>query len=314
MQLITKHLAFSFIAYLILVTPLVAEEANHGRLADGRAYRVDPQGLQLVDDVAELELTVEELKRQLEAARNEALDKSRELERVRSTSAPIQLSELRCPPEPHLMPLESDRIELQKKDAEIALLKSEIEQVRIQSDKALTQVQKDREQIDLVAASHQKEISTLNAKLKVADEQIALYKNLNESAHTQSARASVALGQNRTQSVAYTAGQTTSQDEQRARQAAANSFKKEMKADFIQVRELIQQRDALFGQFSGAEKSLQIRPTLASSSQNRTIDQLQKDVEAETSLRMLGAMSRELKEIKAKISEDIELVKRVGKL
>lgn len=314
MQLNTKHLALSFTIYLLLVTPLVAEEARHGRLADGRAYRVDPQGLQLVDDVAELELTVEELKRQLEAARNETEEKSRELDRVRHVSAPTQISDLRCPPEPRLLPLESDLNDLQKKDAEIASLKSEIEKVRAQSDQALMQAQKEREQVDIVATSHQKELSVLNAKLKVADEQIALYKSLNGSANTQSARASVSLNSNRSQSLAYTGGQSTSEDEQRARQAAANTFRKGMKGEFVQVRELIQQRDALFNQYAGTDKSLQIRPTLASSSQNRTIDQLQKDVDSETSLRMLGVMSRELKEIKEKISDDIELIKRVGKL
>ena len=50
---------------------LVAEDADRGRLPDGRAYRVDQQGYQLVDYIAELELKVEELQTQLIAQANE---------------------------------------------------------------------------------------------------------------------------------------------------------------------------------------------------------------------------------------------------
>ena len=58
-----------------------AEEPRFGRLSDGRAYRVDNEGFQLVDHIAELEVTVDELNRQIDdleaklAARPSTCDK-----------------------------------------------------------------------------------------------------------------------------------------------------------------------------------------------------------------------------------------------
>ncbi len=65
-----KKLVFCLL--LLLACPLFAEDSDdNGRLPDGRAYRVDDQGYQLVDYVAELELKVEELQNKIIAINNE---------------------------------------------------------------------------------------------------------------------------------------------------------------------------------------------------------------------------------------------------
>ena len=50
---------------------LLAQGADKGRLPDGRAYRTDAEGYQLVDYIAELELKIEELQNKLISQDNE---------------------------------------------------------------------------------------------------------------------------------------------------------------------------------------------------------------------------------------------------
>ena len=60
------------LVFLLLISFLAeAEESERGRLADGRAYRTDSAGTQLVDYIAELELTVEEKERTIVSLKNE---------------------------------------------------------------------------------------------------------------------------------------------------------------------------------------------------------------------------------------------------
>ncbi|MCC6952574.1 MAG: hypothetical protein IT290_00500, partial [Deltaproteobacteria bacterium] len=56
-----------------------ADEKRFGRLADGKAFRVDDQGLQLVDQMAELQVTVDELNRQITSLEFELAEKDRAL-------------------------------------------------------------------------------------------------------------------------------------------------------------------------------------------------------------------------------------------
>ncbi len=73
---------------VLLCAPVLAlgEDSNSdpksGRLADGRAYRTDPSGTQLVDYIAELELSVESLKRRVNGLEDEVSEKQKVIERV----------------------------------------------------------------------------------------------------------------------------------------------------------------------------------------------------------------------------------------
>lgn len=63
------------------------EAATRGRLPDGRAFRVDAQGNQLVDYIAELELSVEQLTRQVHGLEFEVEEKQRQVERLTHSGA-----------------------------------------------------------------------------------------------------------------------------------------------------------------------------------------------------------------------------------
>lgn len=74
----------------ISVSPLLAEPASRGRLPDGRAYRSSDDGLRLSDYIAELEVTNDDLRRQVEALSSELDEKTKRLEK----SAPLAASKL----------------------------------------------------------------------------------------------------------------------------------------------------------------------------------------------------------------------------
>lgn len=59
----------------ISIENLLAQDPQRGRLADGRAFRTDLQGNQLVDYIAELEVNIEALERQVKGLEDENRDK-----------------------------------------------------------------------------------------------------------------------------------------------------------------------------------------------------------------------------------------------
>lgn len=68
----------------ILTATAFAEDPARGRLPDGRAFRTDTAGNQLVDYIAELEVEVESLKRQVVGLEDENTGKQATIERLQS--------------------------------------------------------------------------------------------------------------------------------------------------------------------------------------------------------------------------------------
>ncbi len=73
-------LLLTFVLTGLPQTSLFAQE--RGRLPDGRAFRIDAQGNQLVDYIAELELGIESLTRQVTGLEQEVEQKNIEIERL----------------------------------------------------------------------------------------------------------------------------------------------------------------------------------------------------------------------------------------
>lgn len=83
---------------LLLILPLIsalAEDLNRGRLPDGRAFRVDAEGNQIVDYIAELEVTVQSLNRQVRGLEDELDEKHGRLMRLEEgRGAPAAVREI----------------------------------------------------------------------------------------------------------------------------------------------------------------------------------------------------------------------------
>jgi len=70
--------------FLACAANTFADDPERGRLPDGRAYRTDNQGNQLVDYIAELELNLDSLKRRVNGLEDEVSAKQRMLDRLNS--------------------------------------------------------------------------------------------------------------------------------------------------------------------------------------------------------------------------------------
>lgn len=78
-----KFLFLSFL-FSLLVSPSYADDS--GRLRDGRAYRTDSDGYRLIDQLAEYEVKLGELKQQVVVLEDELAEKNQELVSLRNKS------------------------------------------------------------------------------------------------------------------------------------------------------------------------------------------------------------------------------------
>jgi hypothetical protein len=82
------------ISCLVHQAAFAENEPNRGRLPDGRAYRTDEQGTQLVDYIAELEVNVEQLSRQVQSLQDEVKEKQTRLERLEQDKNAVQANQV----------------------------------------------------------------------------------------------------------------------------------------------------------------------------------------------------------------------------
>jgi hypothetical protein len=78
---------------LCFASSAFGEDPLRGRLPDGRAFRTDGGGNQIVDYIAELELTVEQLNRRVHGLEDEVLEKRELLTRLNKGDAPAPFRE-----------------------------------------------------------------------------------------------------------------------------------------------------------------------------------------------------------------------------
>lgn len=299
-------ITLSLILFLLAFMPtaLLAESGERGRLADGRAFRTDSTGIQLVDHVAELELTIESLTRRLEAAENEIKHKESLLaQHVQSVAAPdlgSLAADNNCPPQPQFVCPEQDLSQLQEK-----LATSERINATLQDQK-----EKDGIWFEQTLAARDQEIAALKVQMRSRDEKPSQVTQVKGFGLSDNARAALQLANQREIKVPAESRHSNSEGPQSVDVA---TFKKTLKQELAKTQALLKERDELFSRFSTSGNSIQIKPSSAHSGNNRTVDQLQKDLEGEQSTRILSMMSREIADIGRQVAEDIELVKRVGK-
>jgi len=76
-------LPFLLLLFFLSSSIIALAEPERGRLADGRAFRTDVEGTQIIDYIAELELSVEALQRRVYGLENEVEEKDRTILRLR---------------------------------------------------------------------------------------------------------------------------------------------------------------------------------------------------------------------------------------
>lgn len=167
----------------------LAEE--RGRLPDGRAYRVDDQGNEIVDYIAELEMEMEGLRRRVHGLEDELQEKQRRLDQGGARQGP-PVSERTLVAPVFDRPQQSNQVQREAQPARSCVVEVnaavaeerekgakrelELDQQRAlclqEREQALTELQLSRQQqsadVALESAKAQQEISRLTAELRTA--------------------------------------------------------------------------------------------------------------------------------------------------
>lgn len=318
-----------FIAILILVScgtfAFAAGPSKNGRLADGRAFRTDAQGNQLVDYIAELELSVDALNRRVQGLEYELQQKQAELQRVAAggTSTqqvnerdliglekpaqenPIQEKSAQCPSCPQTVCPEVDCSLLLQQTSQANAAKEKNHQ------QLVNQVQGD---LEIEKRMHALETSQLKARLESLEADLAAQKS------ELSTKAGLLLTKDKEieRIKLESARQMLQADEARAefsstKMRALDSVRGSLLTEFNQVRGLLSSRGNLIEQYKKSKPTVSFRPNPALSSEGESLDDLKQRIAEADTVGRLNQVRRPLNQIRAKLNEDLALIKRISR-
>lgn len=363
-----KRISLAVTALFISLLPLsiLAEEALRGRLPDGRAFRTDSQGVQIVDYIAELELTIEALNRRIQGLESELNEKQGKLDRVaRGGSADSQLVERdllgadsanqpayracpRCPQtadqglENKVQQLSAEIDQLLNQNRQLALqneqfttqnaqLLSQKKQFEVQQSEFQTQQnrsqscsqQNEKMQQQLLQqqqelAAYKNEVATLRTALhnrELAFQQMAKEKEVQKASYREQpavrtiTASPVAVSSRRQVDRQPVVRAQYSPERMRAMGAVRSSIK----SDLNRLRGLVERRNAKYKSYkkSGAAVQFNLSPLI--SSRNKSLSAVSQKLASAKTMRELSLLQKDVREIKAKVQDDLALINRLSK-
>lgn len=400
----TKILSSLFVA-LSVASAVQAEDADssRGRLPDGRAFRTDAQGNQLVDYIAELELSVEQLNRRVHGLEFEVEERQREIARLsRSGGSATGIAErdlLRSQPQKDSPRADSFAMAGLRQEtsqtapdcsAEVAATQQLLEKTRFDLDVARKVQEKSRAEyedaVEKLRAQYSRQITPkLDCSVEVAKVSAAMKKSQQELEQTQAAidaergaqqkriadyeqnlrqlRAELAgrdsavrdleaklaaarvvkpavepvpvsaaasddnrdLDDRRTVSLEvspqqsrvlpsrqeFARGSNTRGTLDQARFRAVDSLRGTMMNDINRLRDLIASRDSLYKSFDQSGRALKFKPSQLVSGRGFTLGVVTERIKGANSVHELSPLGRDIREIRARVQDDIALIKRM---
>lgn len=276
-----KYLCGSALLFTLIIYGSVLNAQERGRLNDGRAFRIDENGNQLVDYIAELELDVESLTRkvsglQSELAQKESMIKQMEERGVSSAHGDISektlvkseqsvadnQSSAVCPaPKPAFCPPNATDAEMKKCSVELENSQRELQQLK---------------------RSVLSERGPLQRHGSVSPDARAALKH-----------------------------QEVAEPPVTSRQQAINTYRQNLSTELLELKELTRTRDALYREFAENARGIQFKPSSGVSSQNRTVADISREIETMRNMQALASLSRDVTELKRRVHDDINLLKRI---
>ncbi len=321
-----KALILCVIASLLVSFSALAEgEPLRGRLPDGRAFRTDAQGVQIVDYIAELELSIDALNRKIEGLENELEDAEKGDCSV--DSAPkVQERDLLgggCPPPPPCIfptvvnvcppvafPPAPQIGNCVDNSAELEAAKREIAALRAApqpADCSAIQAALNSERSKNVECANslgqaryeldQKKGDNSAAIIKAKDSEIATLRAKIQELQSISSRSSVA-------------GRVPSADRVRA----LTMVRSELQTEYNRVQRAVSQRAGKFQQYSKkAHSNVSFKLSALRSSSGKTLAQIKQELQTSNDMRELSSLKGDLRSIMAKVNDDILLIDRMMK-
>lgn len=312
------------VSLLVSFSALAEGEPLRGRLPDGRAFRTDAQGVQIVDYIAELELSIDALNRKIEGLENElehaergdcsadAAPKVQERDLLGGSIAcppcncPTVVNDcppVVCPPAPQIGNCVDNSAELEAAKREIAALRAAPQP----ADCSAIQAALDNERSKNVECANslgqaryeleQKKEDNSAAVIKAKDTEIATLRAKIQELQSISSRTSVS-------------GRVPSADRARA----LTMVRSEIQTEYNRVQRAISQRAGKYQQYSKkANSNVSFKLSALRSSSGKTLSQIKQELQTSNDMRELSSLKGDLRSIQAKVNDDILLIDRMMK-
>jgi len=265
-----------FLCLLSALNLRAEDEPLRGRLPDGRAFRTDAQGVQIVDYIAELELSIDALNRRVKGLESE-LEENREALADRGGAPKPKLVERDlidarrdCPPcEP-----QGVNSALADAEREIEMLRADLkaERIRAESDARKADGGRDR------CAGRVEELTL--------------------------APAQAAFG-----APAPSAGGKAQFSPERMRAIAA--VRGELRSEMNKLQGLVEQRGIRFKQYQSRPRSVDFKLSPLVSSSSKNLAAIRQEVDAETEIGRLNALRGDVRQMQSRVRDDISLMERL---
>jgi hypothetical protein len=353
-----------------------------GRLSDGRAFRTDAEGNQLVDYIAELEVSVEAFRTQVRGLEEELQEKQASIDRLKQgasveatiaerdlvaatpekaadapgvativaasdscASSEEQVAQLQLAMGEVRADLELERALASKKTEEAERTRKDLETKLIARDETLESLRTDYQTAEVKIASLNEELAGVRSQLLLATEnatrerqgapvQMAsaerilrpkvlplLSEEETEARPTmqeRSPRAGISVagvGGNEVarllQPSESDGSETSSLSTARAR--AVEVVRGKVRLELSQLKGLIAGRDQAVQRYRSKPQVVSFKPQPAVSAEGSSVAQLEERLEAVVSVSDAAKIGREASQIRAKMNEDIALIKRMDR-
>lgn len=321
-----------FFLCLFLAQCSYAQDDSKGRLPDGRAYRTDPEGYQLVDYIAELELKIEELQNKLISQDNEkrmagSSGNIQEADLLSGSSGSnntntraVQLcSEADC--ETLVQPCRSELASLQQTNdsltQRVSTLNSQVQEMGSgdDSETLLASIQtseaKLAEQNQQLAEQNQR-LAMLTQNVNSRDAEIA---SLQNKLANQNSFQSAKTYTTRTRPRPVASLATSSAGNDPTRQSAFQHLKQKLVSDLQEANRLFAERRSLEARYqkSSSRKAAQISLSSMKTQDGSTLNSLQQLLERSTKFSQLGKIQKNIYTMKRLLRADVAILKRLNR-
>lgn len=284
-------------------------EQSRGRLPDGRAFRTDVEGNQLVDYIAELEVTVEDQNRRIQGLELEVEGKTlqNDPDRERRIGEGLTERDLLGGKQRGATIIGTDPARQRSLQHPAAMdCQEELSQVNDLLSRTKLELEDEQKTSAPDCVALQGTVQSLERELELARKELAGIK----------LRFRGVAGE------ALTQGISPSEDSalepkasfSQAKEPALDSIKGRLLTDLNRMRGLIRTRDMLFSNYRSKQRSVEIKLAELVSSRGETLQAIDMRVQRATTLHELSEVKKDIKEIDTKLKSDIAVLKRMENL
>jgi peptidoglycan hydrolase CwlO-like protein len=301
-----------------------ALEAARGRLPDGRAFRTDAQGNQLVDYVAELELSIETLNRQVGGLQSELETKEKIIEGLRHRSPGLVERDLVGSSRntiKNAAVVETKMQRLEDAEAELVRMRKELEKVK--AEKALEH--KARQALLDELSQKKAELQKLQQQAKTQCSSAAARKDTTARKESQpvvskakEAPSFVEKISAAEKATAAPAGRPVMPGSDESFQGSEHvnilaALRAQVQTDINRIRGLILQRNSAYAQYRKSASPPVFVPRKAVSRRGLDLATISRELRFSRGAKEVNNLAVDVSEIEAKVSEDLDALKRLMK-